>query len=148
MKKIKISTLLVSGLVLGTGFMLFNVSRQVQEEEKVLYSIQDDIVREEKMIRVLRAEWAYLNRPERLERLAKDHLEMGEISASGIVFSPASLPSRPIYMPPPMRPVSFSRAPAIVKSYPARLDETTAQSGRAFDDVLRALPRAQGDASP
>lgn len=98
------SGLLSLSMVLVTGFMLFNVSQQVQESERQLKKAQREIAREEEMVRVLRAEWAYLNRPDRLEALAAQYLGMEHMDSDAVMVTPASLPQKRLYMPPPSRP--------------------------------------------
>ena len=64
--------LLFAGLVFG----LYNLKAQVEEREKELARIQHAIEDEREAIQVLRAEWSYLNQPERLRRLAAAKLDL------------------------------------------------------------------------
>ena len=64
--------LLFAGLVFG----LYNLKAQVEEQEKELARIQRAIDEEREAIQVLRAEWSYLNRPERLRRLGATKLDL------------------------------------------------------------------------
>ncbi len=64
--------LLFAGLVFG----LYNLKAQVEEQEKELARIQRAIEDEREAIQVLRAEWSYLNQPERLRRLATPRLDL------------------------------------------------------------------------
>lgn len=72
----RLSTLSALILAIGSGTLLFRVSQYVQDKEKELASIKREIAREEESIRVLKAEWVYLNQPERLEKLAAEHLDL------------------------------------------------------------------------
>lgn len=76
MKAIVMAYLLVFVTVLLSAGALIYVSQNVQKSERDLVRANAAIAREEESIRVLEAEWSYLNRPERIERLAKQHLDM------------------------------------------------------------------------
>lgn len=64
--------LLFAGLVIG----LYNLKAQVEDQEKELARIQRAIEDEREAIQVLRAEWSYLNQPERLRRLGAAKLDL------------------------------------------------------------------------
>ncbi|MGE5540336.1 MAG: cell division protein FtsL [Gemmatimonas sp.] len=87
------ATLLWSLLAALVGFGLFHVKYQVQALEDRLAKLNRDIVREQAQIHVLRAEWTYLNRPERIEELANKYLQLAAPKASQI-GSIAELPMR------------------------------------------------------
>jgi hypothetical protein len=65
---------LVVAILLGVG--LFITSEKVQQAERDLKIIQQRVAAERDTLRVLRAEWTYLNRPERLEQLANLYLTL------------------------------------------------------------------------
>ncbi len=56
--------------------VLFHTSYRVRALEGRLAVLNREIVREHEAIRVLEAEWGFLNDPERLERLARRHLAL------------------------------------------------------------------------
>lgn len=64
--------LLFGGLVIG----LYNLKAQVEDNEKELARVQRAIEDEREAIQVLRAEWSYLNQPDRLRRLAAAKLDL------------------------------------------------------------------------
>lgn len=64
----------VGGLVLASGANLMRVSHGVQHAKKEIIKLDRSISQEEEAIRLLEAEWAYLNDPERLEKLAAGYL--------------------------------------------------------------------------
>jgi hypothetical protein len=76
MKKIKfkLSTFLSFVCATALGAMLFWVSQQVQQLEHEQREIREVISSENEGMRVLSAEWDYLNRPERIEALADRYL--------------------------------------------------------------------------
>lgn len=61
-------------LLLATcaGITLFLVKHEVQEREDRLNALHTEILANQEAIQVLKAEWSYLNRPERLERLVRE----------------------------------------------------------------------------
>jgi hypothetical protein len=77
--------LLAGVLVVVAASWTYNVNYQVQAAEDRVASLQRQINRERSKIAVLGAEWAYLNRPERLRALAEtyyDKLRLMPIDAS------------------------------------------------------------------
>ena len=70
------ATVFWSLLAALVGFGLFHVKYQVQKLEDQLTKLNRDIVREQDQIHVLKAEWTYLNRPERIEELSKKFLDL------------------------------------------------------------------------
>ena len=77
MKKfaVRLSTLAtIIFAVLSCG-SLFWVSQQVQQLEREQRQLNQEIASQKEGIRVLDAEWDYLNRPDRLEVLVSQHLK-------------------------------------------------------------------------
>ena len=54
---------------------LFYVSQKTHNMKQDLVVVTKDIAQEQEAIRVLEAEWSYLNNPKRLERLTKKYLK-------------------------------------------------------------------------
>lgn len=50
---------------------LFNISFEVEQLQDELNGLNKKILEEQKAVHVLHAEWSYLSRPERIERLAQ-----------------------------------------------------------------------------
>ncbi len=74
--KIRISAVIAIGAAVLSGVALFLTAQKVQTAETRLQLLQDASASEKQSMRVLHAEWDYLNRPDRLEALARDHLNM------------------------------------------------------------------------
>jgi cell division protein FtsL len=74
--------------------LVFQIKYEVQELEGKLARTQAEIQRDREAIHVLRADWSYLNRPQRIARLAEKHLEMMPLTAPQIGRIGA-LPPRP-----------------------------------------------------
>lgn len=87
------ATVFWSVLAALVGFGLFHVKYQVQTLEDRLAKVNRAIVREQEQIHVLRAEWSYLDRPERIEQLAKKYLDLAAPKASQM-GSIAQIPMR------------------------------------------------------
>lgn len=60
--------------VMASG--LFHMKYAVQEREDQLANLNRELIASEKAVHVLNAEWSYLNRPERLAKLAAKHLNL------------------------------------------------------------------------
>lgn len=69
------------GLVLASGFATFNVKYAVQGIEDELARARRQTIAEQQEIRVLSAEWAYLNQPERLAELNRNLLHLVPLTA-------------------------------------------------------------------
>jgi cell division protein FtsL len=82
--------LIVAGAV---ALGLYQVKYEVQRLEEELQQVRKDIRQDRVALHVLEAEWAYLNRPERLQRLAAKHLDMGPSGAKQVAAVTA-LPPR------------------------------------------------------
>lgn len=72
----RISTLLWVALAGIVGFGLFQLKHQVQELEDELFRLNRSVLAEEQAIHVLKAEWSYINQPQRLQALASRHLDL------------------------------------------------------------------------
>ena len=72
-------------LVILSGTLLMDVAQRVQKVEREIKRSEREIVREEEAIRTLKAEWAYLNDPSRLEVLAVGGLGLASPEALKLV---------------------------------------------------------------
>lgn len=62
------------GLAALAGVTLFHTAQEVQDKRRQLAHLQNELTKEKESIRVLQAEWSYLNQPERLEKLVAEYL--------------------------------------------------------------------------
>jgi hypothetical protein len=76
----RLTRLLWPLLFAGMVFAVYHLKAQVEEREKELARIQSAIDEEREAIQMLRAEWSYLNRPDRLRQLAA-RLELAPVAA-------------------------------------------------------------------
>lgn len=80
-------TAVISFVVLSAA-MLMHVSQNVQKLEREISYYDREIEQEQEKTRVLKAEWAYLNNPERLEALAIGGYGMQAPESKNILTSP------------------------------------------------------------
>ena len=64
---------------------MFSLKHEVQSRKDKLDTLHQDIVKSQEAIRVLRAEWSFINQPAHIERLARKHLGFGPMEAHQIM---------------------------------------------------------------
>jgi hypothetical protein len=142
---IKISGLLCLAMAVAAGTMLFNTSQSVQHAEQSLSSMQEKMVMEKESLRVLTAEWDYLNRPERLEKLTLENLDLDESLAEKDVFIDAdkSLPEPKLPVLPRQKPKDLLLYASTAQSGEAGKDAEADRQGRFVqaDDVIKSGER-------
>ncbi len=114
-----INVLLVIGLV-GFAMFLYGREQQTRMAEREIRSIRAEIAREEESMRLLRIEWAMLNNPMRLERLAARHLEL-----------------RPV-LPERIRPVD-----GVLADVPRKVPDSPAAGVRSLDDLIARIQKEE-----
>jgi len=67
------------------GVALFKIKYEVIAVAGALDKVQNEILRTEESIHLLQAEWAYLNEPSRLQKLANEHLHMTATKTNQII---------------------------------------------------------------
>lgn len=103
MKLFRISTILTLLIAAVFGVLLFWTSQDVQKKERELAKTKAELAQERETVRVLSVEWDYLNRPQRLEELAK---ELGmQLPVAGEVVSGMD------QIPEPVQPAADDIAP-------------------------------------
>lgn len=84
-------------IVVGFAFWAYEVNYTTQAAAREVRTLRAEIAREREAIGMLNAEWAYLNRPERLRALAEDYfsvLQLGPMTAAHF-GTPAEVPLPP-----------------------------------------------------
>jgi cell division protein FtsL len=92
MRLFRISNILSFAVATICGVLLFWTSQAVQHKEDQLSEIRHKLTQETETVRVLSVEWDYLNRPQRLEQLARDQLGMEQPSAKEVVRTASDIP--------------------------------------------------------
>ncbi len=71
--------------VLVAGFLLYSLEHATRGLERDIAKIEKQIAASHEGIKLLRAEWSSLTRPDRLQRLAAEHLNLHTLKAQQIV---------------------------------------------------------------
>lgn len=80
----RISTLLWVIVLSVSAFALYKVKFQVQTLRGQIAEVSRDLERERESLNVVAAEWAYLNRPDRLQKLADTYLSTQAVTVEQI----------------------------------------------------------------
>ena len=83
MHKLFNAILVVSVLV--SGFRLYSLEHATRRVERDIVKLEQQIAASQENIKLLGAEWSSLTRPDRLQRLAAEHLKLQTIKAQQIV---------------------------------------------------------------
>ena len=67
------------------AFGLYLVKYSVQEVQRDVARLEAKLKQEKETMHLLRAEWAYLNRPERLHKLAQGRVETQPVTTANII---------------------------------------------------------------
>lgn len=108
MKLFRLSNLCSLGVAAILAGLLYWTSQSVQQAEDVLNEKRQAMASEEESLKVLGAEWDYLTRPQRLELLARQRLNMVPADdGETMVSDPEELPDVP-----PAESILIDAAPA------------------------------------
>lgn len=149
----KFSSIVALVLAVISGAMLFWVSQQVQEAERTQKKLQAVIEQEEEALRVLSAEWDYLNRPDRLEKLARTYLNMEPMKVESAIQSVNDIPmietppAAPIMIGNDTIPQDQTTSPQMIErdEKPATIGINTPQTEPDFKGVLEESVTLKGD---
>lgn len=111
---IRLGTVLWALLVGVSAYAMFQVKYEVVQIEDELTRVNRQLLADREAVRVLDAEWSFLNEPSRLDRLAKRYLALSPIATSQI----GHIDSLPRRSPTPPAAVAVA-APPPVSSLPA-----------------------------
>lgn len=119
------------GTVAGCAAFLFWTSQSVQQAQDRLADVKAGLAQEKQSLRVLRAEWDYLSRPDRLEALARQYLDLSPPTQEGLIASLDAL-----------RPLPPEEPPAPAEKIGAR----TGAAARTGEALIPRPPAARGPA--
>ncbi len=71
-------------VIVVASFMLYKVKYQVQTLKNEVASTSRELEHEREALHVVNAEWAYLNRPQRLQQLAAKYLASTDLTVNQI----------------------------------------------------------------
>ena len=81
---IKITYILIFISVLGVFFLNYEVKNNYNQNEQQILKLKNLILEKKQNIKLMKAELAYLSRPERLQSIAEQQLNMKEILPTDI----------------------------------------------------------------
>ena len=122
---LNIQSIAVMVLAVALGAGLLYTSQATQDADDVLARLQKAIEREGEAIALLDAEWAYLNSPQRLEKLAVEFYGVETPSASQMIDGtealdlpfPVPIQTEPHHL---MQPVSYNGGEVEAGELPVR----------------------------
>jgi hypothetical protein len=135
MRKISLLWLLLAAI---SGGVLFHTSQQVNDGRQRLAVINEDIHKEDETIRVLQAEWSYLNQPDRLEKLSKQYLHLAPLN--GRQFAKLdTIGNKPVEAP---APVATPEKTPVAEATPEPRAEETAKAEETKVEETPAVAEA------
>ena len=72
-------------ITLTASYALYRVKYEATDYSRQVTGLREEIAAERDLINVLKAEWSYLNEPQRIQRLADQYLELQALDARQIV---------------------------------------------------------------
>jgi cell division protein FtsL len=96
---IKLLNAILVCCVLAGGFVLYSLEHETRGLEREIAKTQKAISDEREQTKMLNAEWASLTRPDRLQKIAEEQLNLKSVTASQIVKIedlPSKVPDQPV----------------------------------------------------
>ena len=144
MKKLWRKYLMIFGLAGLAGGLLLVTSQNVERKESELRNLRSIMAAEEESLRVLRAEWAYLNRPDHLEALAGQYLDLVSPQVGQMISGPATMTPMLPESQAVSQPVSVYAKPVTTTVIPPRKPQALSKPQRKFQNVLEDLTKSGG----
>ncbi|MEL6920981.1 MAG: hypothetical protein AAFO77_08125 [Pseudomonadota bacterium] len=98
---LRLMNIALLAVVLGVATWTYNIKHQADEQLAEIKRLERAIARERDTIELLRADWAYLSSPARLQSLIEtygDELQLAPITPDQLITL-SELPERPIFDP-------------------------------------------------
>ena len=86
-------------VTLGTASVLYNLEHTTRGQERTIAKAKAEMVDSAEAIKLLKAEWSSLTRPDRLQRLAEEQLKLQPVKATQIISVAdvaAKIPDTPV----------------------------------------------------
>ncbi len=80
----RLSSVVWTLLIVAAAFLLYMVKYQVQYLRQQVAQTQQELEKEKEALHVVGAEWAYLNRPDRLQALSNKYLASSEMTVDQV----------------------------------------------------------------
>ncbi len=141
-----------------TGFLLFIVSQKVRSIEYNIRTVDKFVSNEQESLRVLQAEWYYLNRPDRLENVimdTKNQFKMTKVrSMDGTIFysNPEDQPVHDVSMIPVpqlkpryVQPLYVTHEKKSAPKAPLNKIIEDQKNDKSFESLLNGLEAAHGE---
>jgi hypothetical protein len=145
------STLLLAGLVAGAGLFTYQVKHRVSLLDQELTRSGRTVVAEQERLHVLEAEWSLLNEPERLRRLADQHLNLAPMQPRQFAELPDAvrrLPPAAAESPTEPQPAATPEPAVTAPAAPTPAPVASAAPSSAPSSAPSAAPRAAPRAAP
>jgi hypothetical protein len=97
---LRLLNLIVIAALLGAAAWVYEIKYSSTRQAEQVAKLRAEIQRERDMIAALRAEWAQLNNPDRIQQLVRRHLTLRAIDPTQF-DSLDRLPERPVEIVPP-----------------------------------------------
>lgn len=104
---------LLVGCVVSFAYVIYELKHETRALDERAAELRQSIRSEREAVAVLRAEWSHLNRPERIEKLARKHLGLEPLKARQFLNasqyaalrrpSPAEVAARLLGQPAPVK---------------------------------------------
>ena len=94
-------TMFVFIALFGVSAGLYHVKYSVDHMERLGIGLKAKIADEQEAMRILEAEWSSLNRPDRLQKLSSQYLELAPVLVTQVV-SFSAIPEKPVDVPDPI----------------------------------------------
>ncbi|MFY8106712.1 MAG: cell division protein FtsL [Elstera sp.] len=95
-------------LASSVGYAVYHLKYEVARKERVLTQLNRQILADQEAIQVLKAEWSFLNQPQRIEEKARTYLSLEPLGVKQITKL-AALPMRAQPLPPLAPPLNGPR---------------------------------------
>ena len=73
---IRYPSILLIFLILFTGISVYEIISIIIEKQQIVSKLEREVLKKKENIKILKAEFSYISRPQRIEEIAKNYLNM------------------------------------------------------------------------